>query len=155
MAPFSNGVNKEVIANEFDPEMGGEMKWVFIGDDVVNRTIAYKVDVPAGEEEGTAKTFSGQILYNDPVSEASHECSISGDQELTIGCDYNPHDTNSDWVLGDFELLDAIDCRAEVDCRLSPAQCDDDFYLLDLIDLWAVGDYQCGPGMQISVSHGK
>ena len=132
------------IANEFDPEVG-EMKWVFIGDDVVDRTIEYKVDVPAGEEEGTAKTFSGQLLYNDPVSGDPYECSISGDEEVNIGCDCNPYDANSDWVLGDFEILDAIDCWADIDCRLYPAQCEEDFYMLDLIDLWAVGDYQCGP----------
>ena len=144
MAPFSNWVNKEVIANEFDPEIG-EMKWVFTGDHVADRTITYRVSVPEGENEGTSEAFFGQLLYNDPVSEDSHECTIGGDEEVTIGCDFNPHDTNTDWVIGDFEVLDAIDCWADVNCRLYPAQCEEDFYILDLIDLWAVGDYQCGP----------
>lgn len=101
------------------------------------------MNVPEAETEGTSKEFTGQLLYNDPISEDSHECTIGGDQEVAIGCDCNPQDTNSDWVIGDFELLGAIDCWADVNCRLSPAQCEQDFYILDLIDLWAEGDYQC------------
>ena len=47
---------------------------------------------------------------------------------------YNPHDTNQDWIIGDFELLDAIDAWALGNLG--------DFELLDLIDFWAVGCYQ-------------
>lgn len=130
--------------NNFDPDTG-EMKWVFTGDGVADKTITYKVSVPDGENEGTAKAFTGHLLYNDPITEYSHECTIGGDQAVMIGCDCNPHDTNSDWVIGDFELLDAIDCWAEVDCRLYPAGCEEDFYILSLIDLWAVDNYHCSP----------
>lgn len=92
------------------------------------------MNVPEDESEGTSKAFTCHLLYRDPISEYSHECSTGGDEEVAISCDCNPHDKNSDWVIGDFELLDAIDCWAEVDCRLCPAQCDEDFYILNLID---------------------
>jgi len=48
---------------------------------------------------------------------------------------FNPYDTNpQDWVIGDFELLDAIDGWAIGNLG--------DFGLLDLIDFWAAGCYQ-------------
>jgi len=43
------------------------------------------------------------------------------------------HDTNSDWSIGDFELLNAIDDWASGALG--------DFALLDLIDFWAAGCY--------------
>ncbi len=49
---------------------------------------------------------------------------------------YHPYDTNQDWIIDDFELLDAIDCWAIAICNL------DDFTLLNLIDYWAAGCYQ-------------
>ncbi len=47
---------------------------------------------------------------------------------------FSPYDTNQDWIIGDFELLNAIDDWAVGNM--------DDFDLLDLIDYWAAGCYQ-------------
>jgi hypothetical protein len=49
----------------------------------------------------------------------------------------NPYDSNEDWAISDFELLYAIDEWA-IDRMLEQMKddCDIDFYLLNLIDLW-------------------
>ena len=47
---------------------------------------------------------------------------------------FHQYDTNQDWLIGDFELLNAIDAWAVGSL--------DDFGLLDLIDFWAAGCYQ-------------
>jgi hypothetical protein len=46
---------------------------------------------------------------------------------------YHPYDTDTDWTIDDFELLDAIDIWAAGNL--------DDFDLLDLIDYWAAESY--------------
>lgn len=53
---------------------------------------------------------------------------------MEIGYPFSLYDTDQDWAIGDFELLDAIDEWAKGDLG--------DFELLDLIDLWAAGCYQ-------------
>jgi hypothetical protein len=50
-----------------------------------------------------------------------------------IPISYNPYDENTDCVIGDFELLKAID-----DWAVSQIN---DFDLLDLIDYWATSNY--------------
>jgi hypothetical protein len=49
----------------------------------------------------------------------------------------NPYDSNEDWTISDFELLNAIDEWA-VDRMLEQMKddCDIDFYLLNVIDIW-------------------
>ena len=55
----------------------------------------------------------------------------------------NPYDTNEDWMIGDFELLDAIDAWANgAMAVLIGEACDVDFYLLDLIDIWKADTYE-------------
>jgi hypothetical protein len=53
----------------------------------------------------------------------------------------NPYDTNEDWNISDFELLNAIDAWA-IDTMIEHMadDCDIDFYLLNLIDIWK-GDF--------------
>lgn len=51
--------------------------------------------------------------------------------------DYHPNDTNQDRVIGDFELLNAIDEWANGNVG--------DFDLLNLIDFWAFGSYCWDP----------
>jgi len=59
----------------------------------------------------------------------------------------NPYDANGDWMIGDFELLDAIDAWANGDMiGVIDAACDVDFYLLDLIDLWKADTYSYEQG---------
>lgn len=61
----------------------------------------------------------------------------------------NPYDVNQDWVIGDFELLDAIDAWASGEMAgCVGAGCDVDFYMLDLIDLWKAGSYEYLPESQ-------
>ena len=45
----------------------------------------------------------------------------------------NSYDTNQDWTIGNFELLNAIDDWAAGNLG--------NFELLDLIDMWAFGSY--------------
>jgi hypothetical protein len=54
----------------------------------------------------------------------------------------NPYDSNEDWAISDFELLYAIDEWA-INRMLEQMKndCDIDFYLLNLIDLWKGGLY--------------
>jgi len=54
----------------------------------------------------------------------------------------NPYDKNQDWIINDFELLDAIDAWAKnVMHGDIKANCDLDFYLLNIIDLWNGDSY--------------
>ncbi len=54
----------------------------------------------------------------------------------------NPYDANADWMIGDFELLDAIDAWATGPmATLIGQSCDVDFYMLDLVDLWKLSTY--------------
>jgi len=54
----------------------------------------------------------------------------------------NPYDANADWIIGDFELLDAIDAWATGSMAILIGQsCDVDFYMLDLVDLWKLSVY--------------
>ena len=53
-----------------------------------------------------------------------------------------PFDNNQDGVIGNFELLYAIDCWADLNCDLAPEECNRNFYLLNLIDLWAAVGYK-------------
>ncbi len=64
---------------------------------------------------------------------------VDGIGDVCDAENYHPYDTNQDWIIGDFELLDAIDCWADPFCDL------DDFDLLDLIDFWAAGCYRLDP----------
>lgn len=58
---------------------------------------------------------------------------VSAGTTVSVALLLHPYDTDYDWVISDFEILDAID--AWVDKEL------DDFGLLALIDLWAQGCY--------------
>ncbi len=59
----------------------------------------------------------------------------TGPIDFSMGQGYECHsyDTDNDWSIGDFELLDAIDDWADGIL--------DDFPLLDLIDYWTAGSY--------------
>jgi hypothetical protein len=54
----------------------------------------------------------------------------------------NPYDLNQDWILSDFELLDAMDAWA-CDEMLEQMEdnCSIDFYMLNIIDLWIGRSY--------------
>jgi hypothetical protein len=54
----------------------------------------------------------------------------------------NPFDSNTDWMISNYELLDAIDAWAEGHITdIIKQGCDSDFYLLKLIDLWMADSY--------------
>ena len=112
----------------------GEIKWVFVGGQVsdTGMDITYEVAVP-GDATG-AKTFSGQLLYNHPITGEPAEESIGGDTQARP-C--HAADANGDCVIDDFELLDYIDLWASGQVG--------DFELLDTIDLWAAGCYCWDP----------
>jgi len=93
--------------SSFDPSTG-EIRWLFYGSGVVDMSICCNVHVPATETIGTVRSFSGEILYNDPSGNPV-TVQVGGNNEVDIcnppmGCD-----ENQDWVIGDFELLDLID----------------------------------------------
>ncbi len=63
-------------------------------------------------------------------------------EEIPAVTPTNPYDTNADWTIGDFELLDAIDAWATGPMATLIGQaCDVDFYMLDLVDLWKLSTY--------------
>ncbi|MFH1098041.1 MAG: PEGA domain-containing protein [Candidatus Desantisbacteria bacterium] len=106
----------------------GEVKWIFAGNDVVDGTITYYVQMPDNEVFGT-KTFSGEIIHNDPdgnpvISE------IMGDRIVVVDRVHEA-DTNWDGKIDDSELLNYIDRWAKGEAG--------DFDLLDAIDIWAKG----------------
>ncbi|MBI5739861.1 MAG: hypothetical protein HZA16_03985, partial [Nitrospirae bacterium] len=66
------------------------------------------------------------------ISEDANYTNLDGpDVSVTNNDNY---DRNGDWIIGDFELLDAIDIWSVGKM--------DDFALLDLIDYWVAGCYQ-------------
>ena len=107
-------------SNAFDPSVG-ELEWVFVGGDVISRTIKYEYSVPAGESIGSQKPFDGILSYNDPIFVEEQECIISNISQAIIG-QTNPYDINNDGIIGNFELLDAIDCWADLNCDLAPCR---------------------------------
>ncbi len=117
--------------SNYDPA-AGEISWLFYGSDVMDGTINYTVHVPDTETIGAVREFSGELVYNDPDGNPVI-VQISGDMEVTIGYPFNSYDKDQDWIIGDFELLDAIDDWAKGNLG--------DFELLDLIDYWAKGSY--------------
>ncbi len=78
--------------------------------------------------------YDYQVLIFDwegNYSEVSESFVYQGDSTSP----FHPHDNNpGDWVIGDFELLNAIDDWATGNLG--------DFELLDLIDFWAAGCYE-------------
>jgi len=97
-----------------------------------------------GEYRVDAHDINGTYIleYYDNVYswDAATPVHVNGGEETT-GIDFtlsegypcHRYDKDCDWVIGDFELLDAIDEWAAGNLG--------DFELLDLIDLWAEGSY--------------
>ena len=73
----------------------GEVKWVFFGGQVsdTGMDISYQATVPSGETG--AKTFSGQILYNDPVTGDNITQDIGGDTQISEQPAPSPSAANS------------------------------------------------------------
>jgi len=106
----------------------GEIKWVFTGagSGVVDRTIVYRMMMPADESSGN-REFAGEISYNDPDGNLIMS-DIGGEKAIKVGC-IHESDINEDGKIDDSELLDYIDRWAKEEA--------DDFDLLDAIDIWA------------------
>ncbi len=115
----------------------GKVGWLFLDIGVLDTTISYTVHIPGTEVDGAIRNISGELKYNDPIGDPLI-VQIGGDQQVEIGNVYHLYDTNQDWEIGDFELLDAIDEWAAGNLG--------DFDLLDLIDFWAVGCYHWDAG---------
>ena len=113
----------------------GEIRWVFYGNNVMDRTISYNVSVPGTETDGAVRSFGGDLKYVDPYGN-DVVVQINGDQDVTI-CPItcHPYDEDCNWCMGDFELLNAIDDWANE--KLG------DFELLDIIGIWASEDCFC------------
>jgi len=104
----------------------GEIRWILVEDGVFDRNISYVVKVPL-DEIGN-KTFSGELLYNDPEGSPVN-ASIGGDSVIRIEGECPKGDANCDGTVSDFELLDYIDLWVQGEVS--------DFDLLEAIDNWA------------------
>ncbi len=139
--------------DNYDPSTG-EIKWVFTGDkigDLITNGITYSYQVPlyqAAVIPGYA--FFGVVMYIDPDDGIYFECPILGTDSVDLSL-FNPYDFDKNWEIGDFELLEAVDEWADETMALTIGEyCSSDneedaygivygidFYLLDLIELWA------------------
>ncbi len=101
----------------------------------------------AGEETCTAGAWGNDTcdplagaVFEGPPSDQTCGDTLDNDCDglsdlADSGCwlPISSYDTNQDWIIGDFELLNAIDNWAAGNLG--------DFELLDLIDFWAYGSY--------------
>jgi hypothetical protein len=78
----------------------------------------------------------GEIVPVDEICDdgLDNDCDGKTDNDDTSCIPFNLYDINRDWIIGNFELLDAIDQWAIGNLG--------NFPLLDLIDYWAAGCYQ-------------
>lgn len=114
-------------------------KWLFgpavypVGDLIIELKIDLNGDTPGNEY-----TLSGSAI------DADGKYLTYGDSFVKLAYPYIPVDTDENWEISDFELLDAIDLWAtNSQIHGWPESIDDwDIYLLDLIDFWAGNGYQ-------------
>jgi len=66
----------------------GEIKWLFYGNDVKDRSITYTLSVPAGD--CGVKTFDGALNYNDPANDYTNTSKIIGGDTQTV-CGEQPN----------------------------------------------------------------
>jgi len=104
----------------------GEIKWILTGDEVVDRVVSYVIEIPSGEIGN--RTFSGELIYNDPESNPV-TVSIGGDSVMSIEGECPKGDADCNGTVSDFELLDYVDRWVQ--------GLVDDFDLLEAIDNWA------------------
>jgi hypothetical protein len=89
--------------------------------------------------DGTGTTQLTNNSYNDNNPKINNAGSVVWDRdngfdsEIFLATPFSPYDTNQDWIIGNFELLNAIDNWAAGSLG--------NFELLDLIDFWAAGCY--------------
>jgi hypothetical protein len=77
---------------------------------------------------------------NGSIDNYSWSFEIGNSPEITPT---NPYDKNQDWIINDFELLDAIDAWAKsIIGEEIKDNCDIDFYLLNVIDFWKGDSYE-------------
>jgi len=114
--PIANSVNSS----------SGEIKWILTGDGVVDRVVSYVIEIPSGEIGN--RTFSGELLYNDPEGNPV-TVGIGGDSTITIEGECPTGDADCDGAVSDFELLDYVDQWVQGSVS--------DFDLLEAIDNWA------------------
>ena len=118
---------------------GGGYLW---NTDSLNGKV-YKLDSSTGEilfefpslggPGSSGLTFDGLFLWN-----SNWTTNEIYKYEMKYG---NPYDKSNDGTIDNFELLDAIDCWADMNCTIAPQGCNSNFYLLSLINLWATGEY--------------
>ncbi len=122
-----DAVNQKLTLVPDDPFEYGELVNVTVSKDITDLA-GNPLD---GNDNGAAD--------GSPVDDYAWSFTVEDSPAVTPT---NPYDTNADWTIGDFELLDAIDAWATGPmATLIGQSCDVDFYMLDLVDLWKLNVY--------------
>jgi hypothetical protein len=110
------------------------MRWLFggggiaVGDSVIELAFALN-----GDTVGNSYWLTGGATVSD------RKYLTAGDSHLTIGEPCMPVDSDENWLIDDFELLNSIDMWAQnIQVKGWPADTEDwDFWLLSIINFWA------------------